>query len=93
VSSGDFLARLGPERLAEAHKAADSEGVTLSEWVREAVDAKLAGGEMPRSQSREEILRELGQVAGQLHAGFVLVPSAEVPGGSWNDLLEHGEPG
>jgi hypothetical protein len=93
VSSGDYLLRLSAEKLAEVHKAALSEGVTLSAWLREAVDAKLAGGDLPRPASRQDVLREVADVAGKLRAGFVLVPCAEVPGSSWSDVLEHGGPG
>jgi hypothetical protein len=88
VSTGDYLLRLGPEKLAEARKAAEGEGAALSQWLRDAVDAKLAGGSTPRPASRDAILRELAEIAAKVADGHVLVPRGEGIPPSWDNFMD-----
>ena len=94
VSKGDFLLRLGPEKLAEVGKAADSEHLTVSDFIREGIELRLEQAGIPRSVTRESLLAEIADTTAKLRSGYVLVPSAEaLPSGSpdsWSGIMEGG---
>jgi hypothetical protein len=87
VGSGNYPLRLEPATLEAVRKAASSDGVSVNTWLRQAIEAKLEGGGMPSSVTREAALRQLSEVALQLSKGFVLVPGSEAPGSSWDSLM------
>ena len=88
MGRGEVSARLGPERHARAAQEAARRGVSVNQFICEAIDAALEGGGMPRSAAISAALAELSAVAGQLRSGFVLVPSSEAGGSSWDGLLD-----
>lgn len=89
MGQGDFYLRLGPEKLAEVRKAAEDEGVSMSDFIREGVDLKLERAGFPRSVSRADVLAEIAEIAAKLRSGFTLVPSAEAAGpGSWSEFMD-----
>jgi hypothetical protein len=99
VGRGDFFLRLGPEKLDLVRKAAEAEGLSVSDFIREGIEMRLNGGSRPSSAGRRAALRELAHVLSRLDSGFVLVPAAEVPGPSprgssdpWTDFLDGGKP-
>ena len=77
MGQGDFYLRLGPEKLAEVRKAAEGEGLTVSGFIREAIELRLTQGGFPRSASRADVLAEIAEVTAKLGKGFILVPGAE----------------
>lgn len=96
VSKGDFLLRLDPEVLDQVRKAAEAEGATVSDFIREGIELRLAQAGTPRSESRADLLAEIADLALKLRSGFVLVPSAEaLPAGhpdSWSRRMDDEEP-
>lgn len=95
MSKGDFLLRLDPDELDRVRKAAQAEGRTVSDFIREGIEMRLAEAGFPRSVTRESLLAELADTAAKLGKGYVLVPSAEAlpPGepGSWSGIMDDGE--
>jgi hypothetical protein len=87
VGSGNYPLRLEPATLEAVREAASSAGVSVNTWLRQAIEAKLEGGDMPSSATREVALRQLGEAAGLLARGFVLVPPSEAPDSSWDSLM------
>lgn len=93
MGKGDFLLRADPELLGQVRKSAEAEGISVSDFIREAIGLRLAQAGIPRPESRADLLAEIADVAARLRAGFVLVPSAEVPAsGSWSGLMDGEEP-
>jgi hypothetical protein len=94
VSTDSFLLRLDPELLDQARKAAEAEGLSVSDFIREGVALRLEQAGFPRSVTRESLLAEIADTAAKLRSGYVLVPSAEAlpPGSpdSWSGIMEGG---
>lgn len=96
MSKGDFLLRLDPETSDQVRKTAAAEGVSMSDFIREGIELRLEQAGIPRSVSRADVLAEIADIASRLRSGYVLMPSAEVPGsagpGSWSGLMDREGP-
>jgi len=83
-----YLLRMEPEAHAAVAKAAGAAGLSMNEWLCQAVDTALAGEGNPSSAAmRKQVLAEVGDTAARLAQGFVLVPGAEAGPDSWSDLM------
>jgi hypothetical protein len=87
MEGSEVLLRLGPGVRDEVRKAAESAGLSMAEWLREAVAEKLSSGGSPSSAGREAVVRQLMGTLAKIDAGFVLVPGSEVPGTAWDQIL------
>jgi hypothetical protein len=90
MGRGDYLARLGEERREKLAAKAAQLGCSMNALLCEGVDIMLEGEGMSRSEARKLVLAELSEALPKLARGFVLVPGAEVPGSSWDGLMDEG---
>jgi hypothetical protein len=86
----EVLLRLEEDQHARAAKAAAEAGVPLSRWIRDAIDARLAGEGHASSADLSAALAAVSDAAAKLAAGFVLVPGSEAGDSAWGGLLNGG---
>lgn len=80
------LLRLEGETHDAVRKAAAAAGLSLNEWVCQAVESQLAGS-APRSALRRQVLDEVADVVARLANGFILVPREEVSADQWTQIM------
>lgn len=87
MTTTSYLLREDAERLEAARAAAEADGISLAQFIREGIEMRLAGRNVPSSAAYEAALRELAATASKLARGFVLVPPAEAADSPWSDLM------